>query len=457
MPTRVHLAVIMAVLEGSAAAAITYAGLLVFSDAGADRLGAAGFIAIWAGATYGVLSLSPAQRLLATASSSGWLAAGSRVAILCAFAAAFLASSVTASLGWPSPSLDWRHLLLAAGVLIPLRAVLHATVARLMHLGRLQLERVALVGSAENIARMQREAPVWRRGAQPSAVFTTTAGEQYGSDEIAAFVETCVRRNCASVLLVGQPDDLVQAERIVAACEEFALDVVFVPLQEEQAAQLRLLEVLSYGPANSVRVFSKPLSEFDRLIKRALDLVLAVCALILLMPVMLIAALAIKLSSPGPIFYRQDRLGFNGETFSILKFRSMSVMEDGRAMTPAMRKDPRITPVGSVLRRTSIDELPQLINVLKGQMSLVGPRPHALSHDAELARRFAPYARRKRIKPGITGWAQVNGFRGDTSTQMSIESRTLHDLYYVENWSPALDIWILFLTVFSRKVRQNAG
>lgn len=456
LPARVHLAIGVAAFEGIAAALVMFASLLLFPqalDVGAFH---SLLIAGVAGVTYGALSLLPAQRLLTTP-GRGRGSSGAEIAALCAFASALLVSSLVSYSPQTPFYPDWRHLLLTAAILVPMRAVLHTLLVRMMQAGRFQIERVALVGSAENIGRMQREAPVWRRGAQPAEIFMTKAGTEPGIAEIEAFVETCVARNCVSVLLVGQPDDLAQAERIVAACEQYALDVVFVPLQHDKVAALRLMDVLSYGPANSVRVFSKPLDDFDRLIKRLFDIAFAFAALALLLPVMLLAALAIKLTSPGPVFYRQERRGFNGEIFRILKFRSMSVMEDGRAMTPAQKRDPRITPVGAVLRRTSIDELPQLLNVLRGEMSLVGPRPHAVSHDAELAQRFAPYARRKRIKPGITGWAQVHGFRGDTSSQASVEARTLYDLYYVENWSVALDLWILVLTVFSPKVRRNAG
>jgi putative colanic acid biosynthesis UDP-glucose lipid carrier transferase len=192
------------------------------------------------------------------------------------------------------------------------------------------------------------------------------------------------------------------------------------------------------------------------LLKRVFDIAGASVGVVLLSPLFLVVAILIKLDSHGPVLFMQERRGFNGKSFQIYKFRSMSVMEDGRSMRQARPGDKRITAIGAVLRRTSIDELPQLLNVVLGDMSLVGPRPHAISHDAELALRFERYAQRQRIKPGITGWAQVNGFRGDTSTQEQIEGRTLHDLHYVENWSLWFDIRILVLTLLSPKVRNNA-
>jgi lipopolysaccharide/colanic/teichoic acid biosynthesis glycosyltransferase len=156
------------------------------------------------------------------------------------------------------------------------------------------------------------------------------------------------------------------------------------------------------------------------------------------------------------VIYKQARRGFNGESFMIWKFRSMSVMESGHAMAQAQRGDARVTRIGRFIRATSIDELPQLVNVLLGQMSIVGPRPHAIVHDDALGKVMATYAHRQRIKPGITGWAQVNGFRGETSTYEAVEGRTIHDLYYIDNWSPLLDLWIIILTVISFRTHRNA-
>jgi exopolysaccharide biosynthesis polyprenyl glycosylphosphotransferase len=191
-------------------------------------------------------------------------------------------------------------------------------------------------------------------------------------------------------------------------------------------------------------------------LKRAFDLASASFGLVVLAPLFAIVALLIKLDSAGPVFYRQERRGFNGEIFHIWKFRSMTVTESGRAMTQVRAGDKRITRIGAFIRKTSIDELPQLINVLSGQMSLVGPRPHAVMHDDEFGQQVAEYAHRQRIKPGITGWAQVNGFRGETSTLEQVAGRTTHDLYYIDNWSIFFDCWIVLLTVFSPKTRRNA-
>ncbi len=210
------------------------------------------------------------------------------------------------------------------------------------------------------------------------------------------------------------------------------------------------------GPVASLRIEGSPLSRHDALCKRVLDVVASATALVLISPVLVVVAAAIKLDSPGPLLFRQRRYGLNQKPFRILKFRSMSTLEDCAALRQVTANDERVTRVGRVLRRTSIDELPQLINVLKGDMSLVGPRPHALAHDQLFARTYARYARRHTIRPGITGWAQVNGWRGETDMPEKIEGRIAHDLHYVDNWSIWFDISILVRTLLSPSTFRNA-
>ncbi len=185
----------------------------------------------------------------------------------------------------------------------------------------------------------------------------------------------------------------------------------------------------------------------DWRMKRLLDYVIALPALILLAPVLALVAIAIKLDTPGPVFFRQRRYGQNNSIFRIFKFRTMTVTEDGANVKQAERNDPRVTRVGTLLRSTSIDELPQLFNVLSGDMSIVGPRPHALSHDDGFERELDLFASRRRVVPGITGWAQVNGCRGETRTIHDVRRRTEHDLYYIQNWSIWFDIEITLRTV----------
>jgi lipopolysaccharide/colanic/teichoic acid biosynthesis glycosyltransferase len=162
------------------------------------------------------------------------------------------------------------------------------------------------------------------------------------------------------------------------------------------------------------------------------------------------------LDSPGPILFRQRRCGFNGQLFYILKFRTMSVLEDGDAIHQATADDQRVTRLGRLLRRSSVDELPQLLNVLQGSMSLVGPRPHALAHDNQFDKSVGNYAYRHHVKPGVTGWAQVNGYRGPTPNIEDIRSRVEHDLWYINNWSVALDCLIMARTVLELARGHNA-
>lgn len=181
--------------------------------------------------------------------------------------------------------------------------------------------------------------------------------------------------------------------------------------------------------------------------KRAVDILVSLFALIILSPLLIIVALAVKMDSPGPAIFRQRRIGFHQEPFMILKFRTMSVMEDGPVVAQARRNDVRVTRLGKWLRATSIDELPQLINVLKGEMSLVGPRPHAEAHDTKFAGLISTYSQRSLAKPGITGWAQINRCRGETRTIEAMEARVDRDLWYIRNWSLRLDCIILISSI----------
>jgi putative colanic acid biosynthesis UDP-glucose lipid carrier transferase len=197
-----------------------------------------------------------------------------------------------------------------------------------------------------------------------------------------------------------------------------------------------------------------PLTGTSLLAKSIEDLLLSAVILVAISPLLMIIALLIKLDSPGPVFFRQERMGWNGKTFKIWKFRTMYVHQpEGGVIKQAERGDPRITRVGAILRRSSLDELPQILNVLVGEMSLVGPRPHAVQHDVEYAQRIAAYFSRHNIKPGITGLAQVRGYRGETREIGQMMRRVESDIEYINNWSVWLDLSILLrtATVFSGK------
>lgn len=210
------------------------------------------------------------------------------------------------------------------------------------------------------------------------------------------------------------------------------------------------------GPIASLQLVRLPLSRFELLQKRLFDIVLSAVGLVLLAPLLAAIAVLIKLDSPGPVFFLQRRYGFNQQPFRIFKFRTMTTLDDGPVVRQATQGDARITRVGRWLRATNLDELPQLINVLKGEMSLVGPRPHALAHNREYEHVIARYASRHNVKPGITGWAQVHGVRGETDTPDKMQKRVEYDLFYIEHWSLSRDFLILLWTVISPKAYRNA-
>ena len=208
-----------------------------------------------------------------------------------------------------------------------------------------------------------------------------------------------------------------------------------------------------------LRVFDRPLTGWAWVIKGVEDRVLAAMGLLLAAPVMLGVALLIRLTSPGPVFYRQLRYGFDNREIAVLKFRTMHVDRcdgDGTDTQPAQRGDPRVTPIGRILRRTSLDELPQFINVLLGQMSIVGPRPHAVAHHERFANLIDGYLSRHRVKPGITGWAQIHGLRGEAESLARMQERVRYDLHYIENWSLLLDLRIILRTLLVGFSHPNA-
>jgi putative colanic acid biosynthesis UDP-glucose lipid carrier transferase len=212
----------------------------------------------------------------------------------------------------------------------------------------------------------------------------------------------------------------------------------------------------SVGGIPVVAVCETPFMGINRVVKRTTDIVLSILILILISPLLLLIALAIKLTSPGPAIFKQRRYGLDGSDILVYKFRSMTVMEDGAAVKQAQKNDQRLTPIGGFLRKTSLDELPQFLNVLSGKMSIVGPRPHAVAHNEEYRKLIKGYMLRHKVPPGITGWAQVNGFRGETDTLDKMKGRIDLDLDYLRNWSLRLDLYIIFKTIWVVLKRENA-
>ncbi|MDA0148912.1 undecaprenyl-phosphate glucose phosphotransferase [Vibrio sp. LaRot3] len=210
------------------------------------------------------------------------------------------------------------------------------------------------------------------------------------------------------------------------------------------------------GSVPTLSIHDTPFYGMSTFVKRLEDIVVASLILLLISPVLLAVAIGVKLSSPGPIIFKQDRYGMDGKKIKVWKFRSMKVMDNGGVVKQATKGDPRVTKFGQFIRRTSLDELPQFFNVIQGRMSIVGPRPHAVSHNEEYRQIVNKYMLRHKVKPGITGWAQINGYRGETDTLDKMEKRVEYDLNYIRDWSLWLDVKIIFLTIFKGFVGKTA-
>ena len=256
------------------------------------------------------------------------------------------------------------------------------------------------------------------------------------------------------IIVLATNDVMPTVFDFTASLSELPLGIHIVPVDALNA--LASLQIAEFDSLQTIQVYRPPLTLFELCIKRAFDFTLALVGLITLSPLFLIVSIAIKFDTAGPVFFRNTRHGFNNEKIRVFKFRSMTIIEDGGQFTQATRNDPRVTSIGRILRRTNIDELPQLINVLRGEMSLVGPRPHATAHNDLFHEIIAPFSRRHNVKPGITGWAQVNGYRGETDVLEKMQRRIEHDLYYIDNWSFLFDLKIILMTLFSKRAYLNA-
>jgi putative colanic acid biosynthesis UDP-glucose lipid carrier transferase len=229
----------------------------------------------------------------------------------------------------------------------------------------------------------------------------------------------------------------------------FVPDIFHADLIQARAGQIEDIPV--------VAVCETPFTGFNGLLKRIADLAFSLAILVIISPLLIAIAIGVKLSSPGPVIFKQRRYGLYGEEILVYKFRSMTVCEDGSKVTQATKGDQRITPFGAFLRKSSLDELPQFINVLQGRMSIVGPRPHAVAHNEIYRKLIKGYMVRHKVKPGITGWAQVNGLRGETETLDKMKARIDYDIDYLRNWSPKLDVYIILKTVLVVMKGQNSA
>jgi exopolysaccharide biosynthesis polyprenyl glycosylphosphotransferase len=318
--------------------------------------------------------------------------------------------------------------------------------------GRLAVRRIFLLSYEQEMEAFAKRHDPWLLGTDVVAAAVLRGPENLGEDLALALASARILEPDDVFILVPWSSKAV----IDAAIHAFLRIPAAIHLGPE-----RLLDrfsdarIAKSGQVSSLNLVRDPLKSAEVIAKRLFDIVFASAGLILLLPLYIIVAIAIKLDSPGPVIFRQRRYGFNQQPFRIFKFRSMSTLEDDSNLVLVKRGYPRATRVGSFMRRHNIDELPQLFNVLPAEMSLVGPRPHAVVMDQMFERRIALYARRHNVKPGTTGWAQVNGCRGGMGEER-IRARVEHDLYYIDNWSMWFDIEILWLTLASKKAYFNA-
>lgn len=257
-----------------------------------------------------------------------------------------------------------------------------------------------------------------------------------------------------NVYIAMSMNDAERIKSLVRALADTTCSVILIPDVFTFNILHSRIEEVNGVPV--VPLYDTPLSGINRVLKRLEDIVLSSLILMLISPVLVAISLAVKISSPGPVIFRQTRYGMDGKPIMVWKFRSMKVMENDKVVTQATQNDPRVTKVGSFLRRTSLDELPQFINVLTGGMSIVGPRPHAVAHNEQYRQLIEGYMLRHKVKPGITGWAQINGWRGETDTLEKMEKRIEFDLEYIREWSLWFDIKIVFLTIFKGFVNKAA-
>lgn len=341
--------------------------------------------------------------------------------------------------------------------------VLGALLHRAVRSGLVRPRRIMLVGDSDGLRRFNRLLRGRTTGVEVvdqidlshTPVDDAFAAGKRADLTIDQAVDAARHKRVEDIVLIADGDGHAHLERQIERFMDLPVRVhVTTPAELDRRAAISVSKV---GGATTLSLRDPRTGFFQRAPKRTFDVVASGLGLILLAPLFLIVAGLIKLESHGPVFFRQRRRGFNHEEFRIWKFRTMTTMDDGDVVRQAVRNDPRITRVGRFLRRTNIDELPQLINVLIGEMSLVGPRPHAVAHDQDYETRIERYARRLNVKPGITGWAQVNGFRGRTETDEAMRARLTCDLYYIDNWSLAFDLYIIVLTVISPKAFRNAG
>jgi Undecaprenyl-phosphate glucose phosphotransferase len=381
------------------------------------------------------------------------------VTLICLLMLGFMAQiSIDYSRGW----IALFYFATLASLLV-LRFLIVRITAMARAAGLISAQRICLIGTGSHIGAFVQHYEPWTLGLNiVGCRFLTPVAVTASEETRRAVLDRDLAEAVASVRSV-EPDAIYlllpwSATEIIDRCAKtFSALPVELHLGPEQILhKLEDVELAKTGPLASLLLTRLPLTRGEIMQKRFFDLLFAACALITLTPLIAIVGILIKLDSPGPVFFVQRRYGFNQQPFRIIKFRTMHKLEDGAIIPQTTRDDPRLTRIGRWLRRANIDELPQLFNVLMGDMSLVGPRPHALTHDHDYERRISLYARRHNVKPGITGWAQINGYRGEIDNNEKIRKRIEYDLFYIDNWSLWFDMKILARTLLSRAAYRNA-
>jgi Undecaprenyl-phosphate glucose phosphotransferase len=360
---------------------------------------------------------------------------------------------------WYSRGTFFFQFLGASAAMLIVRGTMHAHVRRAIQSGVVEARRALLVGNTSDhghILDNLSQSGIRSVGTVPFPSIQGNTDPRIGafSQNIRKFVQRCRTFKPDDIIFLATPTDLPRIAYVADALSELPVAVHIIPLG---AGDLWMSsKVANFGGIVTIQVLHPPLSAVDLGAKRAFDICMASLALLVFSPLLLVVSLAIKLDSRGPTFFRQTRHGYNNEAIRVFKFRTMATTEDGHQFKQAIKDDPRVTRVGRILRRTNIDELPQLLNVLLGEMSIVGPRPHPIALNEAFVERISPFSRRHKVKPGITGWAQVNGYRGETDTIEKMQRRIECDLYYIDNWSFMLDIQIILMTLFSKRAYTNA-
>jgi Undecaprenyl-phosphate glucose phosphotransferase len=341
---------------------------------------------------------------------------------------------------------------------VGMRAVFHSRLQSAIASGVLAARSVVLVGDDAFCRKFAQRLRV--TGIAPIGTFPFPGESDLAKPDLQMnpatrrIIDACRNKHPDDIIILPNEENFATIRGLMSKLSEIPINVHVVP--RDSMDLLATSRIIEFGNVVTFQVSSTPLSGLDLLVKRGFDIVASIIGLVLLSPILLFVAIAIKLDSPGPVFFRQTRHGYNKQTITVIKFRTMNRFEDGNNFKQARRNDDRVTRIGRLLRRTNIDELPQLANVFIGHMSIVGPRPHATAHNEMFEGRIMPFARRHNVKPGITGWAQVNGARGETDTLEKMQQRVEYDLYYIDNWSFLFDMKIILMTLFSKRSYLNA-